>query len=67
MFSITLQRYFLFSDDVDFSFYYDYDLEMKENRKNYFKITNSTLLHNIGGMFIELKNLFNGDKFLGRL
>ncbi|XKL60270.1 hypothetical protein PGB90_001286 [Kerria lacca] len=53
--------------DVDFSFYYDYDLEMKENRKNYFKITNSTLLHNIGGMFIELKNLFNGDKFLGSL
>ncbi|KAK7583750.1 hypothetical protein V9T40_004713 [Parthenolecanium corni] len=51
--------------NVDFSFYYDYDLERRENGKHYFKITNSTLLHNIGGMYIYLKNLFNGDKLLG--
>uniref|UniRef100_A0AAU6SHK8 Protein takeout-like protein n=1 Tax=Maconellicoccus hirsutus TaxID=177089 RepID=A0AAU6SHK8_MACHI len=51
--------------NVTFSFLYDYDLDLKENGKNYARITNSTLPYKIGGMYINLENLFNGDKLLG--
>lgn len=55
-----------FSVDVDFSFIYDYDLELRSNGKRYFRLTNSTLPYKVGGVYIHLENLFNGDKLLGR-
>lgn len=51
--------------DVDFSFIYDYELELRSNGKRYFRLTNSTLPYKVGGVFIHLDNLFNGDKLLG--
>lgn len=45
---------------------YDYELELRENGKHYFRLTNSTLPYQVGGFFIHLDNLFNGDKLLGK-
>lgn len=62
----TILKNSIFSVDVDFSFIYDYELELRSNGKRYFRLTNSTLPYKVGGVFIHLDNLFNGDKLLGK-
>lgn len=61
----TILKMFYFLAGLEFSFIYDWDL-VRRNGFDYVKITNTTLPYHISSMHINLENLFNGDKLLGK-
>ncbi|KAL1449636.1 hypothetical protein WDU94_002122 [Cyamophila willieti] len=50
--------------DVKGDFRFDYELQPKKGL-HFAKITNSSMTFSVGKAYFNLKNLFNGDKYLG--
>lgn len=62
----TIIMILFFLANLEITYKYDWTFD-KRNSRNYMTFTKSELDFDTGRTYFDLQNLFNGDKFLGKL